>query len=50
MLVGDTVLSAVEIKKVKQLKDLLENMLCVDPEKRYTPRMALDHAFFEKLE
>lgn len=34
-----------EFKKLKQLADLLEHMLDLDPEKRISPTEALKHPF-----
>ena len=38
-------------RKVTQLKDLLEKVLTMDPEKRILPKAVLDHPFItERLE
>eukprot|EP01133_Synstelium_polycarpum_P007711 gene7711-9032_t len=43
----NVVLPEAEIKKVLQLKDLIERCTCLDPEKRITPTEALNHEFLK---
>lgn len=47
-LLSDHTLSDSERKKVLQLADLLEKMLLMDPEKRISPRDAIEHPFISE--
>ena len=38
--------NALQIEKQTQLKDLLMNMITIDPEKRFTADQCLKHSYF----
>jgi serine/threonine-protein kinase PRP4 len=44
-LIGNQDLPAEQLKKVGQLKDLLDRIFVMDPSKRVTPSQALAHPF-----
>ena len=48
MLEGGLPLTSAERKKLLQFRDLLEKMLALDPDKRITPKDALNHPFVKE--
>lgn len=47
-LIGSQVLPADQLRKVTQLKDLLEKALAIDPAKRISLNNALTHPFIQE--
>lgn len=48
MLQGEQTLVGIDKKQLALFRDLLDNMLMVDPAKRFSPKDALGHKFFEE--